>query len=209
MVEGRLDRNLMPRVERATHVFRVVYIGSFLEIQKLPPFDGSGCDGEIHAVVDFDGVIPEGDCLKDTANLRTLSKIGEKSKAVDIHTSRIFCDDSDPQKFNLSSFLGNQFTPISDFPLLTWSSEFFLDEIIKMRNDGCRVNFVTGLQKIVGGNKKIMDLSGEVLSSGNTLVMIGSSSIDAMVSRSVYRNNRTSIINGNNFFCYNTGHILI
>jgi len=208
MVEARIGL-VRPRVERATQKFRVVYIDSFLQIQNMPPFNGATCDGGIHVITDFDGVISEGGSLKNVANLRTLSKIGERSKVVEIHTSRSYCDDSDSQRFNLASHLGDQFSPVSDFPILTWSSGFFLEEIIKSKNSDCRVSFVTGFQKIFGGNQKVLDLSSEVLNSGNTLVMIGSSLVDKMAAKNVYVQNKSSIKDGRNFFCYNTGHILI
>ena len=110
---------------------------------------------------------------------------------------------------NLDFILGNKFQPVSDFPWLTKSSEFFIEEMIKLKNPDCRVNFVTGLNKLVGGNQIVMDKSEEVLSSGDTLVMIGSSLFDVSVAKTVYSRNKKTIQPGVNFFCFNTGHILI
>lgn len=123
MIEARTGGLVSPRVERETQKFRVVYIDSFLQIQRMPPFNGANCDGNIHVITDFDGVIPEGECLKNVANLRTLAKIGEKSVAVDVHTSRIFCEDLAEKRNNLRLLFGDK--GVSNFPFLTKSSDFF------------------------------------------------------------------------------------
>lgn len=208
MTESTLKGRL-PVVERFVHGFSVNYLDSLLQVQKMKPFDSVSRCGDIHAIVDFDGVIPEGEYLSNVANLRTLSKIGERSKTVDIHTSRIFYNDLKTHRRNLDFILGDKFQPVSDFPWLTESSEFFIEEIISLKNPNCRVNFVTGLNKLIGGNQIIMDKSEEVLSSGNTLVMIGSSLFDVSVAKMVYSRNKKAIQSGVNFFCFNTGHMLI
>lgn len=213
MTEKTIERRL-PVVERVGHGFSVNYLDSLLQLQKKPPFDGSFCAGKIHTVVDFDGVVPEGNYLNNVANLRTLSKIGEKSETVDIHTSRLYYNDFNHRRINLDFTLGNQFQPVSDFPWLTESSEFFIEEMIRGavvegKKTDRGVSFVTGLKKLVGGNQIILDKSKKVLDSGDTLVMIGSSIFDVLVARAVYSDNKKAIKWKENFFCYNTGHWLI
>ena len=195
--------------------FRVEYLDSLLQVQRMSPIaNESSYSGDIHSIIDFDGVIPEGGFLDNVANLRTLSRIGKKSKTVDIHTSRFSYDDLASHRVNLDFIFGDKFQPVSNFPCLTKSSEVFLEEIVRGDKNGeqvsdCTVSFVTGLKKLVGGNRVIINKSKEVINNGDTLLMIGSSVFDIFVAKAVYSENKKNIRLGKNFFCYNTGHILI
>ena len=89
-----MERTIEPKLFEVGDVsdrFRVEYLDSLLQVQRMNPIaNESFYSGDIHSIVDFDGVIPEGEYISNVANLRTLSKIGERSKTVEVYIHQEF-----------------------------------------------------------------------------------------------------------------------
>lgn len=193
----------MEKESRLQTTFKVSKIESFLDVTKMEPFLG---EKKVVSIIDLDGALCEygrkNNFDDGISRLLGLKSIIEKSEDFIVYSSRIHIDENGWLWNKIKPIFGQ--TSIVHCPFMVESSKERLESFVKKANDNCGFKYIVGLRKMrscFAMDDDLQEIAQKTLMENKKLVMIGSSCIDKIIAK--------KNLNLENFFYFDTGHILV
>jgi hypothetical protein len=180
------------------------------KITERPPFN---TDKKIVSIVDLDGVIvkygKEADDEENYKRLCGLRSIIRRSEEFFLKSSRIPVNENGWFWKLAGSLFDNK--PISTFPFLTDSSVKKLENFARSTNHFCKVKSQIGLRKMRSCfeiDDDFLNVALKTLDSGKSLAYVGSSIIDRRIAKLLAKKAKSERLSIQNFYYFDTNHIL-
>ncbi len=178
-------------------------INSLSEVTKNDPFLGSN---RITSIIDIDGVLCEfgrkNNFDDGVSRLLGLKSIIEKSEDFIVYSSRIHVNENGWLWNKIKPIFGQ--TSIVHCPFMVESSKERLENFVKKANKNCDFKYMVGIRKMrscFAIDDDLQEIVQKTLDENKKLVMIGSSCVDKIIAK--------KNLNLENFFYFDTGHLLV
>lgn len=189
-------------------LFNAEKINSLSEITKREPFLS---EKKIVTIFDLDGVIFEpgkkNNYEDNFSRLLAFRDIISKSSGVMYNSFRINIDENGDLWNVLKPVFGRK--SVSRCPFMIENSKNRLKSFTEKANPDIEIKFNISFEKIKGlfkPDNKILSWSEKVLEHNKSLVFIGSSFIDLIITEQVAKNAKEKGLNNENIYSFNTGH---